>query len=746
MAWRQVVPGAAFGESSPALVDANQDGVLDIAVGSHDGKVWIFDGGSGAVTPNWPQPTTNPIDSSPSVADTDNDGVPELFVGSGSDNDRNGALYSFGLDGHVRFRSVLPDPDFPYGAPVRTSPALGDVNGDGVVDATVGTLGVRSLWTVRGTDGGSPSGHELFYWDDTMFSSPALADVNGDGRLDVIAGGDSTPGGPTDWRGGLVRAVSGTGALLWEFRLNDIVRGSVAIGDVDGDGKPEAVFGSGDYYHGSDSSRVFAVDAATGALKWSHDTDGVTNASPALADVNGDGRLDVAMGTFNSPARGLHGGSVYVLDGKTGGDIPNWPQPTGGGVVVGGITTADVNGDGAQDLFVPTGAYIAVLDGKTGQKLFNLSEGDSVGFQSSPAIADVDGDGRLDVVAAGTRTDGAGVVYRWALPATAKLGALGWHQFHKDGRRSGSWTSTVPDAAAIQYGRVAGPDRFSTAVSLSSAAPSGGTVYVATGEGFADALAGGPAAAAQSAPILLVQRDTIPSATSARISGLKPSKIVVLGGPAAVSDAVLAQLNGMASGGATRVAGANRGATSAAVSAQAFKPLVPVAYIANGGGFADALAGAAAGAYRGGPVLLVDRDSISNEVAVELRRLAPQSIVILGGDGAVSSGTETQLHTYSLQVSRLAGNDRYGTAVAVAKATFPSGSSLVFVATGKNYPDALAGGPLVGSARTPLLLVPGACVPNDVRAELGRLGANRLTLLGGSSAVSGSVAALSPCS
>ena len=221
---------------------------------------------------------------------------------------------------------------------------------------------------------------------------------------------------------------------------------------------------------------------------------------------------------------------------------------------------------------------------------------------------------------------------------------------------------------------------------------------------------------------------------------------MVLGGTAAVSDAVLAELNGLASSGATRVAGPDRYATAAAVSAQAFSPGVPVVYVATGLNFPDALAGATAAAKEQGAVLLVSGDAIPPATGDELHRLAPRSIVVLGGVNAVSAAVVQSLQGYTTgAVTRVSGADRYDTAVQVSRRSSSGGAATAYVATGANFPDALAGGPVAGAAGSPLLLVPGRCLPGAVRTELDRLGTTKLMLLGGEGAVSASVASLSPC-
>ena len=98
---------------------------------------------------------------------------------------------------------------------------------------------------------------------------------------------------------------------------------------------------------------------------------------------------------------------------------------------------------------------------------------------------------------------------------------------------------------------------------------------------------------------------------------------------------------------------------------------MPVAFVAAGESFADALAGGPAADRLGGPVLPVTRTGIPGPTQSELARLSPQRIVVLGGTGAVSAAVATQLDAFTAgPVTRIAGASRYGTAAQIATTTF----------------------------------------------------------------------------
>ncbi len=293
----------------------------------------------------------------------------------------------------------------------------------------------------------------------------------------------------------------------------------------------------------------------------------------------------------------------------------------------------------------------------------------------------------------------------------------------------------APTQAAMTVQRFGGADRYATAAAVSAAhfPPGVPVVYVATGADFPDALAGGPAAARAGGPILLVAATFIPPPITAELTRLKPARIVVLGGAGVISDAVVRSLDAYdTGGGVSRIGGADRFATAAAVSTATFAPAAPVAYVATGSGFPDALVGGVAAARAGGPVLLTRRDELPAATQAELRRLAPGRIVVLGGTGVVSDAVLVRLRAFATSgtTTRLAGIDRYATGVAISRASFSTASSL-FVATGLSFPDALVAIPAAARTGGALLLVPGSSVPSAVRAEAVRLKPSRLVLLGG---------------
>jgi putative cell wall-binding protein len=166
-----------------------------------------------------------------------------------------------------------------------------------------------------------------------------------------------------------------------------------------------------------------------------------------------------------------------------------------------------------------------------------------------------------------------------------------------------------------------------------------GVAYVATGDCFADALAGGAAGARNKGPLLLVTRDRVPAETAKELGRLKPGRIVVLGGQGAVSDATFAALRAY-SGNVTRIAGATRYATAAMVARSEFGSLIGGLVIATGQSFPDAVAAGAAG-Y---PVLLVPSSGPAPaEVKAALDALEPLGVLVLGGQGAVADSTLASL-------------------------------------------------------------------------------------------------------
>ena len=201
-------------------------------------------------------------------------------------------------------------------------------------------------------------------------------------------------------------------------------------------------------------------------------------------------------------------------------------------------------------------------------------------------------------------------------------------------------------ALAEQSWRIDGVDRFETSAMMSRSefiegdAP---VVYIANGTNFPDALAGAPLAVIDFGPVLLTQRDAIPTVVATELKRLKPSRIVILGGTGVISASVEAELDRYVSTPIVRLAGQDRYSTSVAISKSRFARGIDVVYIASGANFPDALSGAAVAGINDAPILLTAPDALPRSVSDELKRLHPNRVVVLGGTGAVSTKVEAEL-------------------------------------------------------------------------------------------------------
>jgi putative cell wall-binding protein len=190
-----------------------------------------------------------------------------------------------------------------------------------------------------------------------------------------------------------------------------------------------------------------------------------------------------------------------------------------------------------------------------------------------------------------------------------------------------------------------------------------------------------------------------------------------------------------------RIAGTDRYATAAQTAASAFAPGVGVVFVGSGQNFPDALSGASAAAAGGGPVLLVENGLLPMSAAQELALLRPGRIVLLGSSATVDAPVMSLLEGYTTGVvTRLAGSDRYATAAAVSRATFAPHPAAVYVASGLNFPDALAGASAAAHVGAPVLLVSGG-IPSSTAAELQRLAPAHIYVLGSAATVSAAIEA-----
>lgn len=202
-----------------------------------------------------------------------------------------------------------------------------------------------------------------------------------------------------------------------------------------------------------------------------------------------------------------------------------------------------------------------------------------------------------------------------------------------------STMAALNDLAATE--RIGGSNRYETAANISKASfAAASTVYIASGAGFADALSGGPAAAKQGAPLLLTPSAELAPAARAELQRLQPTQVTVLGGSAAIADAVLDQIRAAApTATLTRYGGANRYETAALLARAIWPGGATTTFYASGVSFPDGLSGTPAASVNNAPLLLSTAACMPPATKTADTALAPALRVFIGGNAVISAST-----------------------------------------------------------------------------------------------------------
>lgn len=301
----------------------------------------------------------------------------------------------------------------------------------------------------------------------------------------------------------------------------------------------------------------------------------------------------------------------------------------------------------------------------------------------------------------------------------------------------------VEDQADNQIvARSGGSGRLDTAAQVSADHwEASDRVILATGGAFPDALSAAALSARLDAPILLTGDAELAPQAREEIARLGATTAFVMGGGSAVSATVTEAL-AQQGVGVRRVQGASRYETAAAAAiAAGASPSGDVA-LAFGGDWPDAVsAGALAASTDRVPTLLTDSHRVPPATLEALDQLDPRRVILIGGRATIAGSVRDQLSDAGYEVARLSGANRWETSVAVARNGLSRGTPAnrpAVLASGEDFPDALAAGGLAAHRDGGLLLVP-QCdldVAPGTESYLENAGFRHGTIVGGPAAVS----------
>jgi hypothetical protein len=452
--------------SFPAVVDLNDDGKPEIIAGGIDGRITIVDGASYGivfqrnVSDYLPENRTSSFFSGLAVADLDGNGQLEIVAATGwrpVDRRYPGYVLVFTYAGGSDVLTLAPG--WPVAAQDAiggdrtpdgfiSTPALGDIDDDGDMEIVIGGMD-RRLYAFH-HDGSLVTGFPhhsatkpVAYYRDTI-SSPALADLDGDGALDIIIGTNNYKL-PSCANPYYFYVLKGDGSFMPGFpvEIDANIASSPAVGDINGDGSLDIVFGTGSYNESCgqpfDGKKIWAIDRHGQPLPgWPQATDGKMETSPALADLNGDGKLEVIAVCHDQDNRSCRRLYAWHGDGKAVNGFPvDFHEDT---LIYQSPAVADIDGDGQLEILLSIGDEVAIIGayGEVEELRFS-NPGDA--YKINPVIADVNGDGLLETIIGGGPPN-AGRIDIWNETGSAG-GNMPWPMFHGDVTRQG-FTATEP--------------------------------------------------------------------------------------------------------------------------------------------------------------------------------------------------------------------------------------------------------------------------------------------------------------
>lgn len=362
------------------------------------------------------------------VADVNGDGKSDLIMANicvSSSSCGNGTVAVLLGNGDGTFRTAV---SYSSGGYYPSAVAVADVNGDGMPDLlvanqcastcsgsspVVGSVGVL-LGNGDGTFQSVVTYHTAGYFGKAL----AVADVNGDGRPDLLVTihCGTNPCSSDDLVGVLLGNGNGTFQAAVTYSSGGYAAESIAVHDVNGDGKPDILVSNqcasyGNCTNGGGVGVLLGNGNGTFQTALSYSSAGIAD-SVAVADVNGDGKPDLLVGNYCAPSNCPGGTTVTiaVLLGNGDGTFDTAVTYGSSGYAQPSVAVADVDGDGKPDLLVASQCADSACNGN-GTVGILLGNGDgtfkaavnygSGGYNAySLVAADVNGDGKPDLLAA----------------------------------------------------------------------------------------------------------------------------------------------------------------------------------------------------------------------------------------------------------------------------------------------------------------------------------------------------------